>query len=178
MRVIGFASAGRIMTHRNRPCHHATGIAYGARHHSQRESKDRLRRRGCLTQRIGRGAVCAEGNEASAHAGSIRDRMDSRDHARNDMGVGNPVLPGSSAAPGGCATRDGCPQFRFRWNSGLWRLRGPCRRAGAATTNRCRLRKQRPAMQDTLRNGNTTGRRHSYLSSRLQGATSNCCNVS
>ena len=53
-----------------------------------------------------------------------------------------------------------------------------CCRAAAATKNRCRLRKQRPAMQDTLRNGNSTGRRHCYLSSRLQGATSNCCNVS
>ena len=51
MRVIGFASAARIMTHRNRPCHHATGIAYGSRGHSQRANECRLRRRGCLTQR-------------------------------------------------------------------------------------------------------------------------------
>ena len=131
------------------------------------ESKDRLRcRRRASRSESDDGALCAEGNEAPAHAGSIRARcgwpptMLAMTWASEIAGP-----PRSRAAPGGCATRDGCPQSRFRWNGGLWRFRslaaGPRRQRQIGAG----CRKRRPAMQDGLRNSNTTGRRHCRASS-------------
>jgi len=72
-------------------------IADGSRDHSQRANENSLRYRGHATKRFGPRAVCAEHNEAPAPSETIRNSVDSRDYARDNMGVGSAGLSEKSA---------------------------------------------------------------------------------
>ena len=76
------------MTHLDRPHHQVTAIADGARDHTQREMKTARD----VAQRFRQGAVCKD-NEAPAHPGAVRDPVDGRGLARDDMDMGSAGFP-------------------------------------------------------------------------------------